>query len=138
MLIGLLFLLFFFILPFSSMEQGLQREGPQLRCRGRRTIALPASWHPHTLPGRGHAATARHRSRGLRGFPFARALTYHGNQLTSACSSTQDLEVAKGYGQKMVLCVKEDGMHIIVSELLKATEHPSPTFRVSALTLLGK
>jgi hypothetical protein len=47
------------------------------------------------------------------------------------------LESAKSYGQKMVLCVREDGMHILFGELLRAADNPSASFRTSAVTLIG-
>lgn len=55
-------------------------------------------------------------------------------QADRAC---QDLESAKAYAQKMVLCVREDGMHILFSELIKATDNSSPGFRASAVMLIG-
>ncbi len=49
----------------------------------------------------------------------------------------EELESAKSYGQKMVLCVREDGMHILFAELLRAADNSSASFRTSAVTLLG-
>lgn len=50
----------------------------------------------------------------------------------------EELESAKSYGQKMVLCVREDGMHILFAELLRAADNSSSaSFRTSAVTLLG-
>ncbi len=49
----------------------------------------------------------------------------------------QDIESAKASAKRMVLCVQEDGMHILFANLLKAADSSLTHFRSTAAMLIG-